>query len=132
MAFDNGNFLIIAGAPPNQPGPFFIHEREDANGKPGKIVTMADGKGDINEVAKGYIKDGFDPAKIIINGQLASDVFQTQTKDSVNTNGKPPLDDKEAVRRILVYQNSSPMAMLLDKDLIDTIKYKFNGIKKDN
>lgn len=132
MAFDNGNFLIIAGATPNQPGPFFIHERENNNGQPGKIVTMADGNGDINEVAKSYIKDGFDPSKIIINGQPASDVFQKGDKPLENkTAQKPPLDDKEAVRRFLVYQNSSPMAMLLDKDLIDTIKYKFSG-KKDN
>lgn len=132
MAFDNGNFLIIAGANPNQPGPFFIHERENNNGQPGKIITMADGNGDVNEVAQSYIKDGFDPSKIIINGQPASDIFQKGDKPSKNTTPqKAPLDDREAVRRFLVYQNSSPMAMLLDKDLLDTIKYKFGG-KKDS
>jgi len=132
MAFDSGNFLVIGSADASTTGPFFVQERENNNGKPGKIVTFADGKGDVNEVAKGYIEDGFDPKKIIINGQLASDVFTKNSTDAEAVDvKKAPLDDKEALRRFLVYQNSSPLAMALDKDFIETIKYKF-GRKKDN
>lgn len=75
MAFNTGNFLVICGDG-SQSGKFFIHERKDNAGTPGEIVTMADGRGDVKEVAQTYIKDGFDPKKVIINGQLASDVFE--------------------------------------------------------
>lgn len=81
MAFDTGNFLVIGGGNPYRPGDFFIHERENVDGKPGKIVTMADGRGDLKEVAQSYIEKGFDPSKIIINGQPASDLFETEAKD---------------------------------------------------
>lgn len=78
MAFDTNNYLVIGGGGASRPNDVFIHERENDNGKPGKIVTMADGKGDVKEIAKGYIEQGFNPEKIIINGQLATDVFQKQ------------------------------------------------------
>lgn len=134
MAFDSGNFLIIGSAGPYGKTDFFVQEREDNGGKPGKVLTFADGRGDVREVAQSYIKDGFDPKKIIINGQLASDMFEKTAEKNENPADnltKAPLDDREAMRRFLVYQNSSPMAMFLDKEFIDTLKYKF-GPKKDN
>lgn len=90
MAFDTGNFLVICGGNPFRPGDFFIHERENNDGKPGKIVTMADGKGDLKEVAKNYIEKGFDPSKIIINGQPATDLFELETKKDE----AKPVEDK--------------------------------------
>ncbi|MBD5402562.1 hypothetical protein HDR58_07170 [bacterium] len=80
MAFNTDNFLVIGGGNPYRPNDYFVHERENNDGKPGKIVTMADGRGDLKEVAQSYIEEGFDPSKIIINGQLASDVFELESK----------------------------------------------------
>ena len=76
MAFDSNNFLIIGGKPQGT-GDYFIHERKaTADGKPGEVVTFVDGKGDVKKVAEHYIEEGFNPDKIIINGEPATDVFQ--------------------------------------------------------
>lgn len=70
----NTNFVIIGQDPNSQD--FFFHERADKDGQPGQIVKMGDGKGDITKTVKGLIEEGFDPSKIIINGQPATDLFQ--------------------------------------------------------
>ncbi len=82
MAFDTGNYIIIGGSGSNKSNDVWIHERENNNGKPGKVLTMADAKGDVKEIAKTYIDKGFDPNKIIINGQPAKDVFNHETKNN--------------------------------------------------
>ena len=66
MAFDTGNYIIIGGSGSNRSNDVWIHERENNNGRPGKVLTMADAKGDVKEIAKTYIDRGFDPNKIII------------------------------------------------------------------
>ena len=76
MSLDKNNYIIIGSSSPYRPNEVYIHERINDNGKPGKIVTMADGRGNVKEIAKGYIEEGFDPSKIIINGQPAKDVFE--------------------------------------------------------
>ena len=82
MAFNTSNYLFIAGGDSYRPGDFYVQEREcNADGTPGKVVTFADGNGEVEEVAKSYIKDGFDPKKIIINGQPATDVFEKSGVD---------------------------------------------------
>ena len=75
MTFDKNNYIIIGSGSQYRPNEVYVHERANDNGKPGKIVTMADGKGDVKEIAKQYIEQGFDPKKIIINGQPAEDIF---------------------------------------------------------
>ena len=84
MAFNPNNYLVI-GSDPKGSGDYFIHERKTTvDGKPGEVVTLADGKGDVKKVAERYIEEGFNPDKIIINGQPATDVFQksgTQNND---------------------------------------------------
>ncbi|MBQ2610935.1 hypothetical protein IJF81_00930 [bacterium] len=82
MSFDKDSFIIIGSENPYRPNEFFVHERTDDNGKPGKIVKMADGRGDVKEIAKEYIKEGFDPQKIIINGQPAEDIFVKVNKSN--------------------------------------------------
>ena len=77
-AFTNTNNYLIIGSAGNR---YYIHEREcNKDGTPGKIQVMADGKGNVKEVAKNFIDKGFNADKIIINGQLASDVFE-KSKD---------------------------------------------------
>lgn len=66
---------------------FYFHEYRNDNGKAAELVTTGDGFGDAKEAAESFIKQGFDPNKIKINGQLASDIFgkednkQTETKE---------------------------------------------------
>ncbi len=78
MVFNPNNYIIIGSNPYDNSRDVYIHERENVDGKPGKIVTMGDARGDVKEIAKGYIEKGFDPSKIIINGQPAQDVFEKQ------------------------------------------------------
>lgn len=78
MVFNPNNYIIIGSNPYGNSRDVYIHERENVDGKPGKIVTMGDARGDVKEIAKGYIEKGFDPSKIIINGQPAQDVFEKQ------------------------------------------------------
>ena len=59
---------------------FWIQEREDNNGMPGKVNLLADGMGDVRPSINGYVKKGYDPEKIIYNGQPVTDVF-TKTTD---------------------------------------------------
>ena len=76
MAFDLSNYLVI-GSDPSGSGHYYVHERKTtSDGKPGEIVTLADGNGDVRQVVQRYVEAGFNPEKIIINGQLATDVFQ--------------------------------------------------------
>lgn len=89
MSFNPSNFLFIGGGNPYRPGDFFVHERENNNGKPGRVITMCDGNGDLKEVAQSYIAQGFDPSRIIINGQPATDVFESKGGKDV-----PPKEDK--------------------------------------
>lgn len=71
----NSGYVTICSENPNG-GNFFIHERDEH----GKMTKMLDGKcNDVQSVAQRYIEQGFDPSKIKINGQLASDVFQTSS-----------------------------------------------------
>ena len=91
MSFNPSNYLIIGSESALGQGNYYIHEREvNKDGKPGKIVTFADGNGDVKEVAKTYVEKGFDPKKIVINGQPATDVFQksgeTSAQKSYNEN----------------------------------------------
>ncbi len=80
MAFNPNNYLVIGSDTSQGSGNYYIHEREcNKDGTPGKIVTFADGKGAPKEVAQTYIEKGFDPKKIIINGQPSNDVFQKST-----------------------------------------------------
>ena len=78
MEFNPNNYIIIGSNGYGKSSDVYIHERENVDGKPGKIVTMGDAKGDVKEIAQEYIKDGFDPRKIIINGQPAQDIFEKQ------------------------------------------------------
>ena len=106
-AFSNPNNYLILASDPSGSGNYFIHEREThSNGPPGKVVAMGDGKADVRQVAQTYIEDGFDPNKIIINGQPASDVFQKQGEQTVNktTNEK--------------MQNMGKVALLLSNPLV--------------
>lgn len=78
MPINNDNFVIIGSEKQikaNQQSPFYVQERENINGKAGKVTKLIDGKGDALDVAKSYIKDGFDPSKIIINGEPVTDVL---------------------------------------------------------
>ena len=76
-AFSNPSNYLIVGSDPYGSGNYYIHEREcKENGQPGKIITMADGKGDVKQVVQEYIEEGFDPKKIVLNGQPVTDVFQ--------------------------------------------------------
>lgn len=76
----NSGFIIIGQDPKTKD--FFVHERENKNGQPGKINgKMIDGRGDVRPTINEYVKDGFDPKKIIINGQPVTDVF-TKTTDA--------------------------------------------------
>lgn len=126
MAFDTGNFLVICGDG-TQGGNFFIHERKDNAGKPGEIVTMADGKGDVNEVAKSYINDGFDPKKVIINGQLASDVFEKSDA------GDKKVDNNEKAKQLasayLTLQNPGLMMLLFPEQVKELIENRKNPIQ---
>lgn len=57
-----------------------IQERKDTDGKPGKVEKLMDGKGNVNAIAEGFIRDGFDPKKIIINGEPSTDVLHLNNK----------------------------------------------------
>ena len=76
---NNYDFVII-GQDPNTKD-FWYHQRENNDGKPGKINLMGDGKGDVRPMINTYVKDGYDPQKIIYNGQPVTDVF-TKTTDA--------------------------------------------------
>jgi hypothetical protein len=58
------------------------------NGKPGKVDIMGDGKGDIKGTVKDYVEKGYNPDKIFIDGQPASDVFQKDGKISFEGKNK--------------------------------------------
>ena len=112
MSFDAGNYLIVGN---NGPKDIYIHERANNNGKPGKILTFADAKGDANEIAKDYIERGFDPKKIIINGQLASDVFQKNDNQVVQST--KPMVQLNPIQALLYksYQKVNPSNSLDEK-----------------
>lgn len=74
----NSNYVIIGQNPKTKD--FWFHERENNNGKPGKVICMGDGRGDLKGTVDWYVEKGFDPSKIIINGQPASDVFEKSVK----------------------------------------------------
>ncbi len=59
---------------------FWIQQREDNDGKPGKVNLFADGSGDVRPSINNYVRNGYDPEKIIYNGQPVTDVF-TKTTD---------------------------------------------------
>ena len=60
---------------------FWVHERENNDGKPGKVGLMADGSGDVRPTINAYVKNGYAPERIIYNGQPVTDVF-TKTTDN--------------------------------------------------
>ena len=64
---------------------FYFHEYRNDNGKAAELVTMGDGFGDAKEAAESFIKQGFDPNKIKINGQLASDIFGKENSKPAKT-----------------------------------------------
>lgn len=74
----NGGYVIIGQDPKTLD--FWYHERENNNGKPGAIQLMGDGKGDVRGMVNDYVHNGYDPEKIILNGQPITDVF-TRTTD---------------------------------------------------
>lgn len=76
MLKNPGNYVIIGQNPKD--GRFWIHERENKNNKPGKVVTFIDGKGDVKNTIKNYIEKGYNSNKIIYNGQPITDVFEKQ------------------------------------------------------
>ncbi len=123
MAFDPNNFLVIGGGNPYRPNDVFIHERENVDGKPGKIVTMGDARGDVNEIAQEYIEEGFDPKKIIINGQPASDVFQAKEKSGANINPVVAMNPWQA----MLYQSIA--AKSGDKNASDNSGFMNTGIQ---
>ncbi len=108
MAVSNG-YVSIGNSGQNS---WYVHEfSANKDGSPGKLTKMIDGAGDINQVAKSYIDKGFDPSKIKINGQIASDVFN---KDSgINTENSTQDNKKNFVQRCF-----------------DNIKNFFKGIRQ--
>lgn len=91
MGMDVSNFYAInTYEDKNGKKGYYFHEFKNNDGKAGELVTMGDGFGDAKEAATQFIKDGFDPNKIKINGQLASDVFKkendTQKPENNNEN----------------------------------------------
>lgn len=64
---------------------FYFHEYRNDNGKAAELVTTGDGFGDAKEAAESFIKQGFDPNKIKINGQLASDIFGKENSKPAKT-----------------------------------------------
>lgn len=84
MEINKNNFIII-GSEKNVKSnlgdtKFFVQERKDENGQPGKVEKFVDGKGSVNAIAESYIREGFDPSKIIINGEPATDVLHLNDK----------------------------------------------------
>ena len=76
---NNTSFVIIGQDPKSNA--FWIHERENKDGKPGKIGLMADGKGDVRPTINSYVSKGYDPSHIIYNGQPVTDVFIKTTNE---------------------------------------------------
>lgn len=64
---------------------FYFHEYRNDNGKAAELITTGDGFGDAKEAAESFIKQGFDPNKIKINGQLASDIFGKENSKPAKT-----------------------------------------------
>lgn len=81
--------FIVVGINP-ETGEFWAQERKNKNGEPGEVTTFMDGKLDpknpqgIENLVQSYIKRGFSPEKIIINGKSATDSSETgnQTQSS--------------------------------------------------
>lgn len=93
MEINKNNFVII-GSEKNVKSnlgdtKFFIQERKDEDGQPGKVEKLVDGKGSVNAIAESYIREGFDPSKIIINGEPATDVLHLN-KDRMKEINRAP------------------------------------------
>lgn len=87
MGMDVSNFYAINTVDRgNGKKGFYFHEYRNENGKAAELVTMGDGIGDAKEAAEGFIKRGFDPDKIKINGQLASDIFKKENAEPKKEN----------------------------------------------
>ena len=81
------NFIIIGQDPVTKD--FYYQQREDKDGIPGKINgPMGDGKGDVRGVVNSFVKEGFQPEKIIYNGQPITDVFTKVEDDNGNVSFK--------------------------------------------
>ena len=101
---------------------WYVHEfSANKDGSPGKLTRMVDGTGDVNQVAKSYIERGFDPSKIKINGQLASDVFSKNSGEKTENSNQD--DKKNFIQRICdkvknffksIRQNLSNLPVLSD------------------
>ena len=78
----NTGFVFIGQH--NYTDDFWAHEREDNNGKPGKVNKMIDGSGDVRPLVNDYVQKGYDPSKIILNGQPVTDVFTKTTDENGN------------------------------------------------
>ncbi len=86
MGMDVSNFYAINTIDKgNGQKGFYFHEYRNDNGKAAELVTMGDGFGDAKEAAKSFIDRGFDPDKIKINGQLASDIFGKENNKPAET-----------------------------------------------
>lgn len=82
MYSSNVGFVVIGQDPKSKA--FWIHEREDDNGKPGEIKCFVDGKGDVRPTVNAYVKEGIAPERIIYNGQPVTDVFTKTTDEEGN------------------------------------------------
>lgn len=78
----NNGFVVIGQDPYSKD--FWYHQRKCEEGKPCNIELMGDGSGDVRPLINSYVKKGYDPEKIIYNGQPVTDVFTKTTDEGGN------------------------------------------------
>ena len=111
----NANFVVIGQDPSTKD--FWLHEREDNNGKPGKIGLMADGKGDVRPTINAYVSKGYAPERIIYNGQPVTDVFTKTTDEEGNVafkganKGKVEKGNSPFVRQVVTLSNGEKLTI---------------------
>lgn len=112
MASNNG-FVIIGQDIATKE--FWVHQRANQNGKPGNVELMADGNGDVRQTVNNYVKKGYDPQRIIYNGQPVTDVFTKVTDENGNITfkgapkGKVEKGNTPYVRQIVTLSNGEKL-----------------------
>ena len=78
----NNGFVVIGQDPYSKD--FWYHQHKCEEGKPCNIELMGDGNGDVRPLINNYVKKGYEPEKIIYNGQPVTDVFTKTTDENGN------------------------------------------------
>ena len=78
----NNGFVVIGQDPYSKD--FWYHQHKCEEGKPCNVELMGDGNGDVRPLINSYVKKGYDPEKIIYNGQPVTDVFTKTTDENGN------------------------------------------------